>query len=128
MKEASALSEHNGCPAEGWFGLFLKLATPYDVSQTHAIRYSLTECTCSVLCACCLPAFGSRGRISPRGGAVMSTTRPQGRTCTTNPEVESPRLDRGGARRREGEIASEVAMDVRAVDEEEESSDEEDDE
>ena len=62
------------CPAEGWFGLFLKLATPYDVSQTHAIRYSLTECTCSVLCACCLPAFGSRGRISPRGGAVMSTS------------------------------------------------------
>ena len=54
------------CPAEGWFGLFLKLATPYDVSQTHAIRYSLTECTCSVLCACCLPALG-RADAFPEG-------------------------------------------------------------
>ena len=78
------MSEHNGLPPpKGGLDYFKTRhslpAAPYDVSQTHAIRYSLTECTCSVLCACCLPAFGSRGGISPRGGAVMSTTRPH--TC-----------------------------------------------
>ena len=55
----------------------------------------------------------------------MSTTRPYDESGG----VRAARLDRGGARRREGDLRRRwLWMDVRVVDEEEESSDEEDDE
>jgi hypothetical protein len=101
------MSEHNGLPRRRVVWIILKLATPYQllltmsVKLTQFVTHSLNARALSSVLAAYLPWVARTH--SPRGGAVMSTTRPHTCTGTTHPEVESPRLDRGGARRREGD-------------------------
>ena len=102
------MSEHNGLPRRRVVWIILKLATPYQllltmsVKLTQFVTHSLNARALSSVLAAYLPWVARTH--SPRGGAVMSTTRPHTCTGTTHPEVESPRLDRGGARRREGDL------------------------
>ena len=117
------MSEHNGLPRRRWFGLF-----PNSPLLRCSLRcQSNSRNSCSLLNACSVLVLAAylpwvRGRI-PEGGAVMTR---HVHTCTGDASGGGiTRLDRGGLG--DAEIASEVAMDVRAVDEEEESGGEEDD-